>query len=177
MSSQTLCNTARLLCYSALDGHRFALNFLVRIDASGEVEFDLRTLPVTEETRFLLSSWDSKGGDFTRFSLLGIAEDGTSFETESLHFTSMNRSYSAAAEATLTCKARCSSAKFKRKLTEPTRAPVLRILMKGFRNFGILNAQTELGTVTMAGHTDLTVPNTLTGAMALHAVEHPSRPG
>ena len=121
-------------------GHSCAMSFRARIDCGGEIEFDLEPLPLTNETKFILSARGDTPSELAYFELMGVAKDGTKFETFDLHFIKTGINSNARDIPTLTLVAQCLTGKFTRKPTEPVDTPVLRVLLKGFRNFGELRA-------------------------------------
>jgi hypothetical protein len=149
--------------------HSYGLSFRARIDKAGQIEFDLGTLPHNQETSFISWRWDREGDEVAQFDLSGISDDGTSFHTSDLFFTSLGTASSVATGATLTLVARCSVGRFKQTPKMDAKHPVLRIWLKGFRNFGLLQVETGLGTVTMGGSVDFVEPNHLIGCIELQA--------
>ena len=157
----------------AAEGHSYALRFHARIDPAGELEFDLGTLQLSEANKFVFLGWKSEDNRTPNFALSGTAEDGTTFETSNLHFRGMNTT-SNAEGTTFMAKAQCAIGTFRRTLVSPAPIPLLRMHLKGFRNFGELQTQTPLGKLTMAGSTEIPEPNTIAGWIALRPNEPPS---
>ena len=151
-----------------------ALDFSARLGPSGEVELDLGKLPLDKDTQFILQGYNNDGPEFKEFAISGTADDGTLFTTDDLHFTSLKQNWSKAAGATLAPAASCLTAQFKRQVTAPASAPMLRMRLKGFRNFGSLHAETQLGTISMDGPSEILDPNRMTGLITLQAPDIPA---
>jgi hypothetical protein len=75
----------------SLDHDASAVGFRVGIDANGEIELEFDPIPLNNQTKFILLGWDRDRSQITYFSLKGVAEDGTRFETSHLSFTSLGK--------------------------------------------------------------------------------------
>src|SRR6266404_1537254 len=60
------------------------LQFKLRFAKSGETELQFEELPYNDKTRFILREWSNHTSRPLGFSLRGTAEDGSSFDTDSL---------------------------------------------------------------------------------------------
>ncbi len=147
---------------------KFACNirFRARILSSGELQIDLGKPRLTRDNRFVLKEWEAR--EFLDFTLVGKAEDGTEFATNKLYFSSI-KIRSRKTKTTLSLVARCSTARFQRIAELPAERPVMRIWLKGFRNYPDLHALTELGPIVMQGERSEPVEDTISGSITLEA--------
>src|SRR5262249_39555652 len=141
-----------------MENESISVSFRVRIDPSGEVEFDFGTLPFTKETAFIWTRWQGDRSRFGLFSLFGTAEDGTELMTENLCFSSVKEHSNPESGAWISPVGRCSKAIIRRKASKPVDKPVLRMRLKGFRNFGPLIEKCPLGNIGMAEQTSIPDP-------------------
>lgn len=156
------------------NGSTTALTFSVRIDHAGEVKFDLGTIALTSETKFIMDYWHNEGEKVKCYSLSGNSVDGIEFNTNNLYFNSVGRSSSKESGSCMNPKGGCSSAEFHRKLSEPISMPIIRMRVKGFQNFGQLKSKCNLGTVTMDGQRSIDEPDTITGYIEVSPDNEPS---
>ena len=146
------------------------LTFQVRINPAGEVEFDLGAIPLTNDTVFIDHHMHGIGPNFSLFRLAGVSEDGIKFETNDFFLNSMSNR-SVAGSSYMRPEGECSTAEFHRKLVEPCPKPQLVMRLKGFQNFGDLDATCRLGKVAMGGPSKITNPDTLSGYIEVQASE------
>lgn len=157
-------------------GHAYGLTFRARIRDDGEIEFDFGTLPICDENRFVRDQWQGNAKSFAEFALKGVANDGTSFHTPDLIFTSLKESWNKDSGRRMNPQGECSTGTFRRPLASTVNEPLLRMRLKGFRNFGPLSATCPLGTVQMAGEQTVENPNVLTGEVLVRSDHCPSDP-
>lgn len=157
-----------------VNGSTLKLTFLVRIDPAGEVEFDFGTIALTSETKFIMDFWHNTGAKVKCYSLSGKSADGIEFNTDNLYFNNLGHNSSKASGSCMSPKGRCSSAKFHRNLPEPISMPIIRMRVKGFRNFQQLESKCYLGTITMGGKNPIEKPDTITGYIAVFSDNEPS---
>jgi hypothetical protein len=119
-------------------GKSATLKVDIGINASGAVEFDFGSIPLSNETSFILTDWHQPDGEVPYFSFAGTAEDGMRFDTDYLMFDGMG-SASDASGSRLTPDARCAKGTLHFSLTKPQELPLLRMRLKGFDNFGRLH--------------------------------------
>lgn len=146
------------------------ITFQACIDKTGEVKFKFDAVPLTKETRFIMSWWDGEGSNVNYFSLSGKAEDGTEFDTEDLHFNSLNNK-------TNSCMipiGSCLRAEFRRKLALTAPKPQLRMRLKGFQNLQQLSSECHIGKVVMDGESSIDDPNAITGYIAVQSDNEPA---
>ena len=148
------------------DGNSISLSFSARINHRGEVEFDFDNIPLTQETCFIIT-WDDDNSKVNYFSLSGKSADGIEFKTEDLLFNSLGHESSRDKGSWMTLDGSCSRAVFHGKLLEPMPTPVICMRLKGFQNFGSLQQNCKLGTVTMAGKRSIEDPDTITGYISV----------
>lgn len=153
----------------ARDGSRRAVDFQAYVDPSGEVQIVLGRLPYDESTEFIVRGHHNGSQEFARFSLSGVADDGTTFETHDLHFLRVGPNWNTSEGSVLSPEARCSSSSFNRRIPGSHAAATLQMRLKGFRAFKAMTRQTRLGVVSMVGPFDKPDPNTLSGIIALQA--------
>src|SRR5262249_28314258 len=125
--------------------------------------------PLTRDNQFILAQWQGNRSRFGHFSLSGTAEDGTQFETEDLHFSSLKENWNRETGAWLNPVGRCSRATIRYKVSSPLDKPALRMYLKGFRNFGPLTGTCAIGAVAMHGQTSIADPDTITGSISVQA--------
>jgi hypothetical protein len=143
------------------------VTFRSRISKAGEVEFEFDTLPLSPKTRFIYTGWAGEGSRFAYFSLRAAAADGTTFETDKLHFNSVTLQVGGPAEIKFP-RASCSHALFRRKRTSSADNPILLTRVKGFHNLGSLHADTPLGKAAMDGTLeDKGEPDRISGHIAI----------
>ncbi len=140
-----------------------SLTFQVRLSEAGEVEFEFETIPLTSETKFMLEHWEGDRNSLGQFSLSGIADDGTEFKTDNLYFNSLKTGWNKEAGSRMKPVGGCSYAEFRRQLSPPALAPMMRMHLKGFQNFHQLRTSCHLGTVSMAGQSTIASPNAISG--------------
>jgi hypothetical protein len=155
-----------------LNDEHCSVEFSVHVDSAGEVVIDFGVVPFTPETS-LFRKWDREGPEFVEFQLSGRADDGTQFSTDDLHFTAVKTSWKKDEGSFLHPKPSCSAARFVRSRRQRARAPLRRMLLKGFRNHGPLQMDTPLGKIAMAGPTELPDANRVTGWIAVEANDTP----
>jgi hypothetical protein len=156
----------------SLDHDASAVSFRVGIDANGEIELEFDPISLNNQTKFILLGWDRDRSQITYFSLKGVAEDGTRFETSHLSFTSLGK-YSDASGTRMTPDGSCSKAVITYKLMKPAEKPALRVRVKGFKTFGSHHAECVLGKVGISGQYEFDDPNTVTGSIAIEAATPP----
>jgi len=151
-----------------------SITFRARVDPSGEVQIEFEPIPLTKETSFLLNDWHlEKREKLNYFTLSGRSEDGTEFSTEKLYFRGVQSRYDRGTGTLLRPIGGCSRAQFTRQLKTPASTPLLRVWLKGFRNFGELRARCPLGTIAMEGPSTVDDPDVITGSIAVQADEQP----
>jgi len=166
--------------FNSFDGHlqvngsTIKLTFLVRIDPAGEVEFDFGTIALTSETKFIMDFWHNTGAKVKCYSLSGKSADEIEFNTDNLYFNSIGHSSSKESGSCMSPKGGCSRAKFRRKLSEPVSMPIIRMHVKGFRNFRQLKSKCNLGTITMVGKSSIEEPDMITGYIEVFPDNEPS---
>jgi hypothetical protein len=88
-----------------------AVTFRAGADASGEIELEFEPIKLDEESKFIFLKWHDEDNDgMIYFSLSGLAEDGTRFETSHLSFNSLGK-FSNASGTTMRPEGRCSKPK------------------------------------------------------------------
>jgi hypothetical protein len=145
----------------------------IGIDSSGELEFDFALIPLTNQSKFILIKWDDDKGWVVHFSLSASAEDGTRFDTDDLHFSSVGTN-SGASGTCLTLTANCSKGILRFKLAEPAVRPALRMRLRGFENLGSLHGECQLGQVALQGQHSFDDFNAVTGSVLIQAADLPA---
>jgi hypothetical protein len=141
----------------------------VGIDTTGEVELKFDPIALSDDTKFMLLSWYEKTSEFRYFSFTGIAVDGARFETDHLHFTSLDQ-VSDTSGTRMRPEARCSKSILRYKLTKPAEFPVLRMRLKGFESLGPLHGECRLGRIGMSGQHPVVDPNAVTGSVIVQSL-------
>ncbi|MEH2482823.1 hypothetical protein V1282_006180 [Nitrobacteraceae bacterium AZCC 2146] len=145
----------------------------ISIDSSGELIFEFAPIPLSAQSRFILTAWHDDRGDIVHFSFKALSEDGARFETEHLFFSSLGTA-SDASGTRFTSEARCQKAVLRYTLKEPFPLPALRMRLKGFRNFGSLHAECALGRMEMNGpHEANNEDDAADGWLVVQAAEPP----
>ena len=139
------------------------LTFQVRLSEAGEVEFEFETIPLTSETKFMLEHWEGDRNSLGQFSLSGIAHDGTEFKTDHLYFNSLKKGWNKETGSRMKPIGGCTYAEFRRLVSQPVSAPMIRMHLKGFQNFRQLRTSCRLGIVSMSGQSTITNPNAISG--------------
>lgn len=152
------------------ENEKAEIKFSVRIDKAGEVEFDFGTMDLSKQTSFIFNGSE---GDLSYFSLWGASVDGTEFRTENLLFNNTAFQTNQEANTSVLLAGSCTRAEFIRKLAERATEPLLRMHIKGFRNFRQLNAKCPLGTIAMHGPTLIDNFHEISGFIAIQAYSEP----
>lgn len=126
------------------------LEFRVRIDASGEVDIDFGTIPLTNESWFIKRHWIGDGSSFGLFRISGISEDQTEFETEDVYFTTDGGEFNQELGDRMRPRGGCSSSQFRRHQATPYDKPQLRVHLKGLESRR-MHATCALGDVVLTG--------------------------
>lgn len=146
----------------------------ISIDVSGELVLTFAPIPLSAKSRFIMMAWYSGGSDIVHFSFKAIAQDGARFETEHLFFSSLGNT-SDAAGTRMTPEARCAKGILRYPLKEPIPLPVLRMRLRGFKNFGSLHAECALGRMEMNGPHDTKDEDDIAdGWLTIQAAETPA---
>lgn len=151
------------------DEDSMPLIFKCRIDQSGGVQFDFGKIDLTDKTSFLMRCWGVEGEKFRTFSLCGRSNDGTEFKTDDLIIHSLSHALDVENGSSISPTGRCSRATFHRKLVVLAQKPVLRMRLKGFRNFRSLSTTCRLGPITMDGPPELADVDTITGSLSVQS--------
>lgn len=141
-----------------------AVAFAVRIDDAGEAQFEFDPIPIDKSSAFIQTAWDPPGNEFGEFKLDGVAEDGATFFTDNMIFTTLGRR-STSTELSFNPAASCSESRLSIQ-GEKREGPVAKLLLKGFRSMRPLVAQTKLGAVHLLGPDSLDSlpsPNSMSG--------------
>jgi hypothetical protein len=126
------------------------VGFTAKVDDAGEVQFEFEPIPFTKQSAFIQTDWDPPGHDFGEFNLVGVAEDGATFDTDNLIFTTVGWR-STTTDSTFNLSASCSEARFRMKAARGD-GPVAKLFLKGFRTaLWPLVAETRLGVARMLG--------------------------
>ncbi|MHA4868854.1 hypothetical protein ACXZ1M_14245 [Duganella sp. PWIR1] len=154
--------------------HQTSLRFRVRIAENGEVEFEFESIPIKNDTIFILREWDSDRKGLSKFSLTGLSTDGIRFSTEDLYFDSLNHSSDLSTGDSMKPAASCMTSQFHRRLARAAELPCYVMRLKGFQNFNQLTGECSLGIITMNGPSKLLHPDTLSGTIQIHAATMPA---
>lgn len=150
-----------------------AVTFRAGANASGEIELEFEPIKLDEESKFIFLKWHDEDKDgMIYFSLSGLAEDGTRFETSHLSFNSLGK-FSNASGTTMRPEGRCSKAVITFKLARPAEKPVIQVRIKGFKNFRTEPIDCALGKVHISGLAEFEDANTVTGIITVQAQECP----
>jgi hypothetical protein len=156
-----------------LGTNKLAVTFHAGADASGEIELEFEPIKLDQQSKFILLGWHDGDGDrVVYFSLSGLAEDGTRFETSHLSFSSLGKSTDASGTH-MKPVGRCSKTVITFKLAQPSEKPVLQVRLKGFKNFRTESVVCALGKVHISGVTELEDANTVTGTITVQAEVRP----
>jgi hypothetical protein len=157
------------------DGNELCLDVRIHVDSTGEVLFGFDPIPLTDDSQFLLMDWSKESDRPTKLGFAGVAEDKTRFQTDDLHSDKCSHRWDASGDW-VDIAGRCLHGTFHRPLAEAAPQPVLVVHVRGFQNFGGLEADCDLGTVTMAAHPSNGDRNAITGSLQIRAVTAPDDP-
>jgi len=153
----------------SLDADRLAVAFRAGADASGEIELEFEPIKLNNQSKFVFLRWHDDGKDrVVYFSLSGVAEDGTRFETAHLSFDSLGN-FSDASGTIMKPDGRCAKAVITFKLAQPAEKPVLQVRFKGFKNFRTEPIDCALGKVHISGLAEFEDANIVTGMVTVQA--------
>lgn len=155
------------------NGSTVPVNFAVRIDPSGEVEFDFGIIPLSQDTFFIKKNWHHDSPKLSSFSVSGQSEDGFEFKTDDLQFNSLKCESSKESGHLMMPTGRCSKAEFHSKPFESVPKPIILMYLKGFRNFGQLSTKCSLGTIALDGISSILDTNTITGRISIYSDKIP----
>ena len=157
----------------SLGADMLAVTFRAGADPSGEIELEFEPIKLNNASKFVLFKWhDDKKDRMIYFSLSGVAEDGTRFETTHLSFNSLGE-FSDASGTRMTPKGRCGKAVLTFKLTNPAEMPVLQVRLKGFKNFRAEPIDCDLGKIHISGLSEFEDANIVTGTITVQALVRP----
>ena len=148
-------------------GYSTPITFSASISHGGKIIFDFGIIPLIQETAYIQKLFHKESTKFENFTLSGTSEDGTVFKTKDLFFTCLNDSWSKEAGCLMRPVGECQSAKLFRTLDELSQKPLLRIRLKGFKNFHRLTAACRLGMIVMVGASLIDNPDTITGTIEI----------
>jgi hypothetical protein len=148
-----------------IPGHNLSVNFTAGIETSDEVTIVFDRFKRSESTRFIHDHWETG-----LFTLIGSAEDGTSFSSDDIIFTSL-RNRIDENEATICPEASCCEARFIFKCESSRAHPQIKWFIKGFENFHPLIAETALGRVEMRGVAKLQEIEKISGDITISSAE------
>ena len=134
----TVTKLAALKTFSgelSLHGQALSVSVRIGIAASGALEFEFESIPLTDQSQFILLGWHNASREIVYFALTATAEDGTRFETANLRFSSLNTA-SDASGTRLAPTAKCAKAVIRYKLKESAAQPMLRMGSEGLRISG-----------------------------------------
>jgi hypothetical protein len=154
------------------NGNELRLDVRISVDASGEITLGFDPIPLTNESKFLLTDFYHEGSRRTTLRFAGIAPDQTRFETDDLHLNRCSHSLDASGHR-VEIAGSCLTAVFHRPLTSPASLPVLQMHLRGFRNFPSHQTTCRLGTVALAGNDSGPDLNLLSGKVSIHAATVP----
>ena len=154
-------------------GNSTPITFSASISHAGKINFDFGVIPLIQETAYILTLFHKESPKFEYFTLAGISEDGTEFKTKDLYFTCLNDSWSKEAGSLMRPVGECQSAELFRTLDEISPKPLLRIRVKGFKNFFELRATSPLGTIEMNGIKTIDDPDNVTGDIEIQPETNP----
>jgi len=136
------------------------LDFQVSLSKTGDLDIVIPGLPVTKETRFILSTWPEKVCS-TLFTLTGASADGRTITSDGMYLTSFNHS------DVFKAAAKCTYAIITAKLKQPQTEHVVCYHLRAFQGFYELQQDTEFGRLHMTGQKDIEDFNQITGALTL----------
>lgn len=142
------------------------MTFKVKISDDGELEFEIPSLPLNENTREISSLWSKASEAPHHFRLTGVASDASIFETTTLFFTS-DRIVEEQSEFRIHLKARCSIGTITQSFENADGILAVCFWLRGFECFPALHAASELGNVTMTGSTPLPSGKKLSGHLQI----------
>ncbi len=138
--------------YLEANESRISIDFRVRINPAGEIEFEFSPIPITNTTKFITKCWNKGGLAFYHFSLFGNSQDKVSFETNDLYFTSLKSTSTPNTGLTIKPVGGCSLARFKYvPENDNCKFSTIRMQIKGFKCFSALNEECPSGIISMAG--------------------------
>lgn len=151
-----------------------AVSFQAHVDRRGELIIKLEELPLTEETRFILTEWHREGSQITYFNLSGEATDHVTLDTDRLYFNSIGPHSDSERGAYFVFDADCELATLRRKATSPSPAPVYLLALQAFQCFPQATATCPLGELVAGGDVRETDLQNVTGYIQIRARERPA---
>ena len=140
-----------------------AVSFQAHVDRRVELVIKLEELPLTEETRFILTEWHREGSQITYFNLSGEATDHVVLDTDRLYFNSIGPHSDSERGAYFVFDAACEIATLRRKATSPSPAPVYLLALQAFQCFPQVTATCPLGELVAGGDVRETDLQNVTG--------------
>lgn len=156
----------------SLDGEFAALTFHVTVTNEGAISLDFDRIEVRPEHIFILTKWQGNEHYLTSFTLVGAAERGIEFQTESLSFTSLGKMFSQR-QHTMSPKGQCSDALMRFRRQESRLYPRVVRHLRGFQSFQTTPVDCDLGVAFIAGLSKIEMPNQLSGYIGLDAKSNP----
>lgn len=150
------------------------VNFQAHVDRRGELVIKFEELPLTEETRFILTERHREGDLITYFSLSGQAGDNVSLDTDRLYFNSVGPNSDSKRGSYFVFDAVCRIATLRRKATSPSPTPVYLLTLQAFQCFPQVTATCALGELTAGGDVRETDLQNVTGYIQVRAHERPA---
>jgi len=148
-------------------GYSTPITFSASISHTGKIIFDFGIISLTHETAYIQKLFHKESSTFEDFTLSGTSEDGTEFKTKDLYFTCLNDSWSKEAGSLMRPVGGCLCAELHRTLGEKSQKPLLRLRLKGFKNFHRLTVTCRLGMIVMVGASSIDNPDTVIGAIEI----------
>lgn len=172
MKSKLLMNSKSFDGKLSKDEDNIELTFSASIDISGNATICINRFPLNLSTKFIYENFNKMGTHFEKFSLIGISQDGVKFECTDLIITSLDQNTSEAG-TTICPVIHYSFAKITIPREKET-PPVLSWRIKGFECFHTLTAETNIGTVEMAGSKDADGKNEVSGHIKITSSNVPT---
>jgi hypothetical protein len=152
---------------------RIAVSFVAGAGQDGEVGIRLEPIPRSAEVFAMERRWGEIRVKGELYSLSGVAADGATFESTEVLFKSFGHHFDQDTSHTYRPSALYQRCAFRLPLAEPAEHPVLRLWIKGFESFDVLQAPCPLGVISMSGAGQLDDPDRIAGVIEIKGDKAP----
>lgn len=141
------------------------IDFYVECDEAADICISFERFEYADKYRFIRDAFNVQSTRFAEFTLVGTADDGTTFECDDVMFTALGNVFHF--EEGLFWQPKCTASLARITLDKPEAIdnPILRWRLKGFGSYAVLESTCEFGRVGMAGIREKSKLNEISGQL------------
>jgi hypothetical protein len=151
------------------DQDKISVSFFAGSSPDGEIGIRFEPFPRTTEALAMEQRWSKPSVKPALYTLTGSSKDGAQFESTEVLFKSFGYKWTTDTGHVYLPSPLYQRCSFRVPLAEPSKHPVVRLLVKGFESFEALSAACPLGQVFMSGASQLDDPDRITGLIEIRA--------